>query len=62
MWRGRGRFVAAGIRGSFYEPSWLKILDTGRFGISSQVTQSRFLQELTGQALEELDQMYGVRS
>ena len=48
--------------GSFQGPRLLKILD--RFGISSQVTQSRFLQELTRLALEELelDRMYGVRS
>ena len=41
------------IRGSFHEPCWLEILH--RFGISSQRPQSRFLQELTRQALEELD-------
>ena len=32
------------------------------FGISSQVTQSRFQQELTRQALEELDRIYGFHS
>ena len=52
--------LIVGMRGSFHEPCWLEILQ--RFGISSQGAQSRFLQELTRQALEELDRMYGVRS
>ena len=52
--------LTVGIRGSFLEPCWLEILN--RFGISSQGPQSRFLQEITRQALEELDRMYGVRS
>ena len=45
--------LTAGTRGSFHEPRWLEILD--RLGISAQGTQSRFLQELTRQAPEELD-------
>ena len=52
--------LTVGIRGSFHEPCWLEILH--RFGISSQGPQSRFLHELTRQALEELDRMHGVRS
>ena len=44
-----------GIRGSFHEPRWLKILN--RFGVSSQSTQSRFQQEQTRQVLKELDRM-----
>ena len=45
--------LTVGIRGSFHEPCWLEIIH--RFGISSQGPQSQFLQELTRQALEELD-------
>jgi hypothetical protein len=52
--------LTVGIRGSIHEPSWLKILD--RFGISARADQEHFLQDLTRQALEELDQLYGVRS
>ena len=52
--------LTVGIRGSIHEPSWLKILD--RFGICMRADQEQILQDLTRQALEELDRMYGVRS
>ena len=52
--------LTVGIRGSLHEPTWRGIL--GRFGIAAQITQKHFLRNLTRQALEELDNMYGVRS
>lgn len=52
--------LTVGIRGSIHEPSWLKILD--RFGICMRADQEQILQDLTRQALEELDRMFGVRS
>ena len=52
--------LTVGIRGSLHEPTWRRILD--RFGFDSQATQTRFLQELSRQALKELDHMHGVCS
>ena len=52
--------LSIGIRVSLDKPSWLRIL--GRFGITAPTTQEHFLRDLTRQALEELDRMYGVRS
>ena len=52
--------LTIGVRGSIHEPTWRRILD--RFGIETRDTQERFFHDLTRQALEELDRMYGVRS
>jgi hypothetical protein len=52
--------LTIGVRGSIHEPTWRRILD--RFGIETRATQERFFYDLTRQALEELDRMYGVRS
>ena len=52
--------ASAGIRRSLHEPIWRRILE--RFGMSSKTTQDLVFQDLTRQALEELDRMYGVRS
>ena len=52
--------LTIGIRGSLTVPTWSRIL--GRFGITDRITQDHFLRDLTRQALEELDRMYGVRS
>ena len=51
--------LTVGIRGSFHELDWRATLN--RFGIGTD-TQNSFFQDLTRQALEELDRMYGVRS
>ena len=48
------------IRGPLPEQAWRATLD--RFGITARSTQGHFLRDLTRQALEELDRMYGVRS
>ena len=52
--------LTVGIRGSLPVPAWRATLE--RFGITSRITQERFFRDLTRQALEELDRMYGVRS
>ena len=52
--------LTIGIRGSLHVPTWFRILC--RFGITDRITQDHFLRDLTWQALEELDRMYGVRS
>ena len=52
--------LTIGVRGSLHEPTWRRILD--RFGIETRATQELFFHDLTRQALEELDRMYGVRS
>lgn len=52
--------LTVGIRGSLPVPAWRVTLE--RLGIASQITQEHFLRDLTRQALEELDRMYGVRS
>lgn len=52
--------LTVGIRGSLYEPAWIRLLD--RFGVSTRDAQVRFLQGLILQVLEELDKLYGVRS
>jgi len=52
--------LTIGVRGSIQKPTWRRILD--RFGIETRDTQERFFHDLTRQALEELDRMYGVRS
>ena len=52
--------LTVGVRGSLHEPAWHRILD--RFGIRAGDEQTRFLQGLIRQVLEELDGMYGVRS
>ena len=51
--------LTIGIRGSICKPTWARILD--RLGINTISTQEHFLRDLTRQALEELDRMYGVR-
>jgi len=51
--------LTIGIRGSICKPTWVRILD--RLGINTISTQEHFLRDLTRQALEELDRMYGVR-
>jgi hypothetical protein len=52
--------LTVGIRGSLPVPAWRGTLE--RFGITSRICQERFFRDLTRQALEELDRMYGVRS
>lgn len=51
--------LTVGIRGSIHEPTWRRNLE--RVGINHKI-QELFFQDLTRQALEELDRMYGVRS
>lgn len=52
--------LTLGIRGSFNETSWIQLLN--RFGMSSEPDQRRFMQAVIWQVLEELDNVYGVRS
>ena len=52
--------LAVGIRSSFHEPSWLKPDATRQVRDYREDQNSCSLHELTRQALEQLDQMYGA--